>query len=92
LVADVYGFKTDKAFANLLKRNNQEQGAMEKLISDCAKVENSNGFKQIICALCTSSWFSEPYHENQNFAENRFGTIKAATNRVMNVSGTPENT
>ena len=64
---------------------------MDKLISDCAKAEMSNRVKQILGALCISSWYSEPYHENQNFAENRYGTIKAATNRVMNLSGAPSN-
>jgi hypothetical protein len=33
-----------------------------------------------------SSLYSEPYHENQNFAENHSATIKATTNRVMNFS------
>jgi hypothetical protein len=65
---------------------------MDKLISDCAKAEMSNRVKQILRALCISSWYSEPYHENQNFAENRYGTIKAATNRVMNFSGAPAHT
>ena len=32
------------------------------------------------------------YHENQNFAENRYGTIKTATNRVLNMSGAPAST
>jgi hypothetical protein len=60
---------------------------MDKLISDCAKADYSIRFKQILRVLCISSWFSEPYHENQNFAENRYGTLKAATNHVMNFSG-----
>jgi hypothetical protein len=70
----------------------QAWGAMDKLISDCAKVENSNCLKQILHAFCISSWFSEFCHENQNFAEIQYGTLKAATNRVMNFSGTPANT
>jgi hypothetical protein len=37
LVADVYGFKADKAFVNTLEDNIRERGAMDKLISDCAK-------------------------------------------------------
>jgi hypothetical protein len=37
LVADVYGLKTDKAFVNTLEDNIRERGAMDKLISDCAK-------------------------------------------------------
>jgi hypothetical protein len=42
LVADVYDLKTDKEFVNALEDNIKELGAMDKLISDCAKVENSN--------------------------------------------------
>jgi hypothetical protein len=92
LVADVYGLKTDKEFVNTLEDNIRERGAMDKLISDCARAEMSNRVKQILRALCISSWYSEPYHENQNFAENRYSTIKASTNRVMNLSGAPANT
>jgi hypothetical protein len=39
LVADMYGLKTDKAFVNTLEDNIRERGAMDKLISDCAKAE-----------------------------------------------------
>ena len=45
--------------------------------------------QQILGALFISAWYSETYHENQNFAENRYGTIKASTNRVMNNLGSP---
>ena len=62
---------------------------MDKLISDCTKAETSERVKQILRALFISSWYSEPYHENQNFEENCYGTIKATTNRVMNNSGAP---
>jgi hypothetical protein len=41
LVADVYGLKTDKAFVNTLEDIIREWGAMDKLISDCAKAEMS---------------------------------------------------
>ena len=77
LVADVYGLKMDKEFVNTLEDNIRERGAMSKLISDCTKAEMSEGVKQIFCALVISAWYSEPYHENQNFAENRYATIKA---------------
>jgi hypothetical protein len=90
LVADVYGMKTDNKFVNTLEDNTQERQAMDKIISDCSKVENSKRVNKILCELCISSWFSEPYHENQNFAENWYGTLKAATNRVMNFAGAPE--
>ncbi len=65
---------------------------MDKLISDCAKAEMSSRVKDILRALIIESWHSEPYHQNQNFAENRYNTIKAATNRVLNLSGAPANT
>jgi hypothetical protein len=65
---------------------------MDKLISDCAKAKISESVKQILRALCISSWYREPYHQNQNFAENRYDAIKAGTNRVMNFSGTLANT
>jgi hypothetical protein len=80
LVADVYGLKTDKAFVNTLEDNIRERRAIDKLISDSAKAEISERVKQILCALCISAWHSEPYHENQSFAENWYATIKATTN------------
>jgi hypothetical protein len=72
LVADVYGLKTNKAFVNTLEHNIRERGAMDNLISDCAKAETSERIKHILRALCISSWYSKPYHQNQNFAENRY--------------------
>jgi hypothetical protein len=48
LVADIYGLKTDKDFVNTLEDNIREQGAMDKLISDCAKAEMSEQVKQIL--------------------------------------------
>jgi hypothetical protein len=60
---------------------------MDKLISNCTKAEMSELIKQILRALCISAWHSEPYHENQNFAENCYATFKATTNRVLNFFG-----
>jgi hypothetical protein len=65
---------------------------MDKVISDCAKAEMSIRVKQILRALCISYRYSEPYHQNLNFAEKRYGPLKAGTNRVMNLSGSPANT
>jgi hypothetical protein len=92
LVADVYSLKTDNAFVNTLEDNIRVRGAMDKIISDCAKVKMSERIKQILCALCISSWHSEPYHENQNFVENWYATIKATTNRVLKLSSAPADT
>jgi hypothetical protein len=50
---------SDKEFVNALEDNIREQGAMDELFSDCAKAESSNQVKQILRALCISSWQRE---------------------------------
>jgi hypothetical protein len=65
---------------------------MDKLISDCAREEMTNRVKDILRALYISSWYSELYHQNQNFSENRYASIKIAANRELKVSGDPANT
>ena len=62
---------------------------MTKLISDYAKVEISNKVKDILRMYHSSSWNSEPYHQNQNPAEGRYCTLKSWTNTIMNRSGAP---
>jgi hypothetical protein len=89
LVADVYGIKTNKEFVNTLEDNIRERGAMDKLISGCARAETSTRIKDILRALIILDWQSEPYQQNQNFAKNRYINIKTATNRVINLSGAP---
>ena len=37
----------------------------------------------------SSSWNSEPYHQNPNPAEGRYCTLKSWTNTIMNRSGAP---
>ena len=37
----------------------------------------------------SSSWNSEPYHQNQNPAEGRYCTLKSWTNTIMNRSDAP---
>jgi hypothetical protein len=89
LVADTYGIKTDREIVNTLEGNIRERGATDKLISDGTKAEMSDCVKDILRALVISDWQSEPYHQNQNFSENRYATIKVATNRALNRSGSP---
>jgi hypothetical protein len=48
-----------------LEDNIWVQGAMDKLISDCAKAEMSEHVKQILRALIFTAWHSEPYHKNK---------------------------
>jgi hypothetical protein len=79
VLADVYSLNTDNEFVNTL----------DNPISDCASAERRTRIKNILHALVISEWQSEPYKENQNFSENQYATIKADTNRVMNLSGAP---
>ena len=69
LVTDVYPLKSQKQFVNTLEDNIRFRGAMTKLISDYGKVEISNKVKDIHRMYHSSSWNSEPYHQNQNPAE-----------------------
>ena len=89
LVTDVYPLKSQKQFVNTLEDNIIFRGAMTKLISDYAKVEISNKVKDILRMYHSSSWNSEPYHQNQNPAEGRYCTLKSWTNTIMNRSGAP---
>ena len=84
LVTDVYPLKSQKQFVNTLEDNIRFRGAMTKLISDYAKVEISNKVKDILRMYHSSSWNSEPYHQNQNPAEGRYCTLKSWTNTIMN--------
>ena len=89
LVADAYPMKSGKQFVNTLEDNIRRRGAMDKLLSDSAKIEISNKVMDILRAYDISNWHSEPYHQNQNPAEWRYRTIKSWTNTVMNRSGAP---
>ena len=89
LVTDVYGMKTDKEFINTLEDNIRRRGAMDKLISDRAQVETSKKVQDILRALIIDDWQSEPHHQHQNFAENRWQTVKMYCNNVLNRTGAP---
>ena len=89
LVTDVYPLKSQKQFVNTLEDSIRFMGAMTKLISDYAKVEISNKVKDILRMYHSSSWNSEPYHQNQNPAKGRYCTLKSWTNTIMNRSGAP---
>ena len=89
LVTDVYPLKSRKQFVNTLEDNIRFRGAMTKLISDYAKVEISNKVKDILRMYHSSTWNSDPYHQNQNPAEGRHCTLKSWTNTIMNRTGVP---
>ena len=89
LVTDIYPLKSKKQSVNIIEDNIRFRGAMTKLISEYAKVEISNKVKVIHRMYHSSSWNSQPYHENQNPVEGRYCTLKSWTNTVMNRSGAP---
>ena len=89
LVCDAYGIKSTKQFINTLSDNIRKRGAMDTLISDGGKYEISKRVTDLRRSLFIQDYQSEPYHQHQNKAENRFGLAKRYTNTVMNTSGCP---
>ena len=89
LVCDAYGIKSTKQFINTLSDNIRKWGAMDTLISDGGKYEISKQVTDLRRSLFIQDYQSEPYHQHQNKAENRFGLAKRYTNTVMNTSGCP---
>ena len=89
LVCDAYGIKSTKQFINTLSDNIRKRGAMDTLISDGGKYEISKRVTDLLRSLLIQDYQSEPYHQHQNKAENRFGLAKHYTNTVMNTSGCP---
>ena len=87
LVCDAYGIKSTKQFINTLSDNIRKRGAMDTLISDGGKYEISKQVTDLLRSLFIQDYQSEPYHQHQNKAENRFGLAKRYTNTVMNTSG-----
>ena len=74
---------------NTLPDNIRKRGAMDTLISDVGKYEISKQVTDLLRSLFIQDYQSEPYHQHQNKAENRFGLAKRYTNTVMNTSGCP---
>ena len=89
LVCDAYGIKSTKQFINTLSDNIRKRGAMDTLISDGGKYEISKRVTDLLRSLFIQDYQSDPYHQHQNKAENRFGLAKRYTNTVMNTSGCP---
>ena len=89
LVCDAYGIKSTKQFIDTLSDNIRKRGAMDTIISDGGKYEISQRVTDLLRSLFIQDYQSEPYHQHQNKAENRFGLAKRYTNTVMNTSGCP---
>ena len=92
LVADAYGIKSTAAFVNTLEDNIRKRGAMDKLVTDSAKVEISERVRDILRSLCIKDWQSEQEYQHQNFAEHCWKLIKRNVEWLMNLRKCPANT
>ena len=86
---DVYPMKSDKWFVNSLLDVIRKRGAMDKLISDNARVEISNRVVDILRHLCIDSWQSESYMQWQNYAERRWQDCKRYVRWILKYRGVP---
>ena len=89
LVCDAYGIKTQKQFINTLYDNIRFRGAMTTLITDGGRYEISKKVADLLRSLFIETHDSEPYHQHQNKAEQRYGVVKRYTNTLMNLTGAP---
>jgi hypothetical protein len=91
MVIDVYPMLQESMIPATLEHNIKDRGAMETIISDGAKAATSASVKNTCGMFQVKQYQSEPKHQHQNYAENRIGTLKDGTNRVMDRSGAPAN-
>jgi hypothetical protein len=84
LVIDVFGMHNNAEFVNTLEDVIRKRGAMDKLISDSAKVKISKRVLDILRALCIDDWQSEPQYQHENYAERCWGTLKTNVKWYMN--------
>ena len=89
LVCDAYGIKTQKQFINTLYDNIRFRGAMTTLITDGGRYEISKKVADLLRSLFIKQHESEPYHQHQNKAEQRYGVMKRYINTLMNLTGAP---
>ena len=89
LVCDAYGIKTQKQFINILYDNIRFRGAMTTLITDGGRYEISKKVADLLRNLFIKQHESEPYHQHQNKAEQRYGVVKRYINTLMNLTGAP---
>ncbi len=65
------------------------RSAPKEVRSDDAAVYNGNCFTNYCCDLYISLWQSEAYHQNQNYAENVWETLKRGVNCLLDFTGAP---
>ena len=89
LVCDAYGIKTPKQFINTLYDNIRFREAMTTLITDGGRYEISKKVADLLRNLFIKQHESEPYHQHQKKAEQRYGVVKRYINTLMNLTGAP---
>ena len=89
LVCDAYGIKSQKQFITTLYDNIRYRGAMTTLITDGGRYEISKKVADLLRSLFIKQYESEPYHQHQNKAEQRYGVVKRYINTLMNLTGAP---
>ena len=89
LVCDAYGIKTQKQFINTQYDNIRSRGAMTTLITDGGRYEISKKVADLLRNLFIKQHESEPYHQHQNKAEQRYGVVKRYINTLMSLTGAP---
>jgi len=89
LHADAQGMRSDAEFPRAFMDNIRKNGAMTKLITDRALAEISHKVLDILRTYAIDDWQSEPHHQHQNFAEQRYQTIKKYVNKILDSSGAP---
>jgi hypothetical protein len=75
LVIDIYGMKNENQFVNSLLEVIRKRGAMNKMISDSARVEISKRIIDVLRYYNIDSWQSEPYFQHQNFADGKTSNV-----------------
>ena len=89
LVCDAYDIKTQKQFINTLYDNIRFRGAMTTLITDGGRYEIFKKVSDLLRSFFIKQHESEPYHQHQNKAEQRYGVVKRYINTLMNLTGAP---
>ena len=91
LITNVYPMMAETQIPCTLGHNIKDRGAMETIISDGARAAIGPRIKAICGIFTVKNYQSKPHHQHQNYAENRVGTLKDATNCVMERAGAPAN-
>jgi hypothetical protein len=88
-VTDIHSIKRDNQFANTLEDTIIQQGAPNRLLSDGGQAIISHKVEDILQTFCIDKWQHELHQHHQNPTEQRYQTVKNATNRILDRTGAP---